>query len=153
MSTKKTEHHDSLGRVVGCLHRHARIYFEKELAPFGLGSGAFPVLMHLLHKDGMTQQELTEKLHVDKATITRVITKLVKSGYVRRERDPDDKRAYRLFVTQKARETSSEIRKVLRAWTAILAEGLTDEEQDTALKLLRHMRDNAVRYKKHKEDV
>jgi DNA-binding MarR family transcriptional regulator len=136
---------ESLGRIIACLYRHARIYFEKELAPFGLGSGALPVLKALLHHDGITQQELTEHLHVDKATITRTITKLTQLEYVRRENDPEDKRAYRLFVTEKARETAPKIRRVLHSWTAILSEGLTAEEKETALRLLRHMRDNALR--------
>ena len=139
--------HESLGRLIACLHRHARSYFEKELAPFGLGSGVLHVLMNLLHHDSINQQELSEHVHVDKATTTRAVTKLVKMGYVRREKDQTDKRAYRLFVTPKARETAPEIRKVLYSWTAILAEGLTDEEKEVALRLLRHMRDNAIRYK------
>ena len=142
------KHHESLGRVIACLHRHARSYFEKELAPFGLGSGALPVLMALLRKDGLNQQELSEKLHVDKATTTRAISKLVKMDYVQREKDQDDNRAYRLFVTQKAREIAPEIRKILHSWTAILAEDLTEKEKESALGLLRHMRDNAIRHKK-----
>jgi DNA-binding MarR family transcriptional regulator len=141
------EEHESFGRIIACLYRHARIYFEKELAPFGLGSGALPVLKALLHHDGITQHELTEHLHVDKATTTRMITKLIKQGYVRRENDPEDKRAYRLFVTKKARETAPEIRKVLHSWTVILSEGLSDDEKETAMRLLRHMRDNALRYR------
>jgi len=141
--------HESLGRLIACLHRHARSYIEKKLAPFGLGSGALPVLMILLHHDGVNQQEVSEKLHVDKATTTRAITKLARMGYVRRENDPDDNRAYRLFVTQKARDIAPEMRKVLHSWTAILAEGLTEKEKETALTLLKHMRDNALRYKKH----
>lgn len=143
------EHQESLGRLIGCLYRHARSYFEKELVPFGLGSGTLPVLMALLHHDGINQQELSEKLHVDKATTTRAITKLVKIGYVQRERDPADSRAYKLFLTSKARDIAPEIQKVLHSWTAILAKGLTDKEKDTALNLLRHMRDNAVSHKSH----
>lgn len=149
--SKNMKHHESLGQLIACLSRQARSYFEKELAPFDLGSGALHVLMNLLHQDGINQQELSEKLHVDKATTTRVITKLLKLGYVRREKDPADNRAYRIFVTQKAREIAPEIRKVLHSWTEILAEGLTEKEKETALTLLRHMRDNALRHKSHKE--
>lgn len=138
---------ESPGRLIACLYHQGRSYFEKELAPYNLGSGAMPVLKALLHHDGINQQELSEHLHVDKATTTRAIIKLIKIGYVRRERDPQDLRAYRLFVTPKAREIAPEIRRVLQAWTAILTEGLTDEEKETALTLLRHMRNNVLRHK------
>ncbi len=143
------EHHELLGRLLGCLHRYARSYFEKELAPFGLGSGTFPVLISLLHHGGMNQQELSEQLRVDKATTTRAVTKLSSLGYVRRENDPHDRRAYRLFATQKAKDIAPEVRNVLHSWTAILSDGFTSEEQDIALALLRRMRDNAMAYKHH----
>lgn len=145
---KNMERRESLGRLISCLHRHARSYFEKKLAPFGLGSGALHVVMILMHHDGINQQELSEKLHVDKANTTRTITKLIKEGYVRREKDQIDKRAYRLFITQKARDTAPKIREVLHSWTAIMAEGLTDEEKEIAMALLKRMRDNAIRNKK-----
>jgi DNA-binding MarR family transcriptional regulator len=103
--------------------------------------------MSLLHHDGINQQELSETLHVDKATTTRTITKLIELGYVKRERDLIDQRAYRLFVTQKAREIALDIRKVLHEWTASLSAGFTTEEREMTLMLLRRMRDNALAHK------
>ncbi|PIE33862.1 MarR family transcriptional regulator [candidate division KSB3 bacterium] len=143
------EQYHSFGRLIDCLSRQARRYFEKELAPFGLGSGALPVLTALLRHDGINQQELSEKLHVDKATITRTITTLITLDYVRRAKDPDDQRAYRLFPTQKARDIEPGIRKVLHVWTAILSEGFSREEREMALFLLRRMRDNALAHKRY----
>lgn len=141
------KHHESLGRLIGCLHRYARSYFEKELAPLGLGSGTLPILRSLLFHDGINQQELSEELRVDKATTTRGIAKLIELGYVSREKDPDDLRAYRLFVTQKARDIQPEIRKVHQAWTELLSEGFSPEEREMALSLLKRMRDNAIEHR------
>jgi DNA-binding MarR family transcriptional regulator len=149
---KSMKHHDqpSLGRLIACLHRQSRIYFDHALAPFGLSSGTLPLMGTLLRRDGTNQQELSEHLNVDKATITRMVSKLIEQGYVRREQDPDDKRAYRLFATQKARDIDPHIRQVLRGWTEILSDGFTDEEKDQAYALLNRMRDNALRYRKER---
>jgi DNA-binding MarR family transcriptional regulator len=103
--------------------------------------------MSLLRQDGLNQQELSERLHVDKATITRMVSKLMKQCYVRREQDPDDKRAYRLFATQQAHDVSSEVRQVLRGWTTVLVEGFSEEEKELAMKLLKRMCDNALHYR------
>jgi len=137
----------SLGRIIAGLHWQVRVYFDNALAPFGLSSGTLPLLRSLLRRDGLNQQELSERLHVDKATITRMIGKRMESGYVRREKDPADKRAYQLFATQKAHAIAPEIKQVLRDWTAILSEGFTDEEKKQAFALLTRMRDNALRYR------
>lgn len=143
----KSHEQPSLGRLIACLHRQSRIYFDNALAPFGLSSGTLPLLGSLLRQDGLNQQELSEHLHVDKATITRMISKLIELGYVRREHDPADKRAYRLFATRKARDIDPEVRQVLRGWTAILSEGFTNEEKELAFTFLTRMRDNALHHR------
>ncbi len=137
----------SLGRMIACLHRQSRVYFDNVLAPLGLSSGTMPVLGSLLRQDGLNQQELSGHLHVDKATITRMIGKLIDLGYVRREQDPADNRAYRLFATQKARDIEPDVRQAQRSWADILAEGFTDGEKDQAFALLNRMRENALRYR------
>jgi DNA-binding MarR family transcriptional regulator len=137
----------SLGRLLASLHWQARSYFDKELEQFGLSSGTLPVIIRLLRRDSLNQQKLSERLYVDKATITRMVGKLVKQGYVRREQDPEDKRAYRLFATQRAREIEPKIKQILRKWMFILVEGFSDEEKELAIDLLKRMHDNALHYR------
>lgn len=138
---------ETSGRLIACLYRQAQSYFEQHLAHLGLGSGTLQVLTILLKHDGFNQQELSAKLQVDKATITRAITKLCAQGYVTREKDVTDKRAYKLFVTPKARDTAPEIRKIRQAWAAVLSAGFTPEEEAMSMTLLKRMRDNALRHK------
>ena len=138
---------ESLGYWLSCLHRHAKSYFERELSKFGLGSGTHLFLTALFHEDGMNQQELSNNLHIDKATTTRAIKKLVDLGYVRREKDQIDNRAYKIFVTQKAKEIAPEIVEIRRLWTEILSYGFTEQEKETALNLLKRMSNNAVNKK------
>lgn len=146
MNTPK-EHQDNLGRLIADLYRQAHRYFEHHLAHLGLGSGTLPVLIRLLHHDGLNQQELSERLQVDKATITRMIAKLCTLGYVRREKDANDNRAYRVFTTPKAQEIAPEIRRILHSWPDILTENFTPEEKEAALHMLQRMKDNARRYR------
>lgn len=141
------EQHESFGRLLGCLHRQARSYFERELAAYRLGSGTLPVLLALLRHDGSNQQELSERLLVDKASITRAITKLLKQGYVRREKDATDLRAYRVFVTSKTQDIAPEIKAVLHSWTDILTQDFTEDEKQAAGAFLKRMRENALQEK------
>lgn len=135
---------DSLIKLIHRLHREARTYFEKEMAEHGLVTGSHRVLEELFYQDGMNQQELSDRLSVDKATTTRVIRKLVAAGYVKRHTDPFDKRAYRLFLTPKGRQIAPELSKKRRSWTRILSTGFTREENKTVLDLLKRMNANAA---------
>lgn len=135
---------ESLGRRIYGLHRYWRIYIDKHLEPFGIGSGQLPALLALYHNEGLNQEQLTRKLHVDKATTTRALSRLEELDLVRRERDPLDRRAFRLFLTDRGKEIRPRIRSVLADWTQMLSMGLSDRELEQAYELLGRMLANAA---------
>ena len=140
---------ESIGRMLGYLHRQAQRYFYREFSKLGLGSGTHVFLMLLHHHDGVTQQELTEKLHFDKAHTTRAIQKLIELGYVKKEKNPNDLRAYRIHLTKKAQEIVPQVKKVLCSWSDILSKNFSQEEKRSAMELLQKMTENAVEFTKN----
>ena len=114
------------------------------MAQFGLGSGNHLILMMLYHHDGISQNRIAHYLHVDKALTARSIKKLIELGYVRRERDEQDARAYRIYLTEKGWTIRSRVRGVLEGWSRALTQGLSAEERETAMSLLERMAQNAV---------
>ena len=138
---------ESVGHLISCLHRHAHVYFDKKMSKFELGSGTFIFLLPLYHHDGINQNELTKKLHFDKATTTRAIQKLLDLKYIKREKDEKDNRAYKLHITPKAEEIKPEIIKFLQSWTQILTEGFSVEEKKITIKLLNRMVKNSLDHK------
>ena len=135
---------ESLGRLISCLYRHTRVYVGKELEHHntGIGSGQFPFLMALYHKDGITQEDLAHLFDVDKATSARAIKKLHKAGFITRKRDAADKRMYRIFVTEKGRALEPVVKKISLKWTAHLLSGFEEEEKRYIIYLLKKMVDN-----------
>lgn len=121
--------HESIGRESVLLSREIHIFMSRELEPYGIGSAQFPFLMRLLHRDGISQESLTTALRCDRATGTRALNKLEESGYVRRETDPRDKRAYCVFLTQKARLLEPVIRDMASEINEVIFNGFTDEEK------------------------
>jgi len=86
------------------IYRSHLAYMAKELEEYGIGSGQFDFLMILYRKDGISQETLAKLLKVSKATSTRAVQSLEKEGYVYRQRDENDLRAYRVYLTEKGRE-------------------------------------------------
>lgn len=86
-----------------------------ELAHLGLDRW-YLALVHLAEADGpVTQQELADRMHLDKATMVRVIDHLSAGGYVQRERCPNDRRKHHLALLPKARPAVKEIKKAFHA--------------------------------------
>jgi DNA-binding MarR family transcriptional regulator len=69
------------------------------LAADGLTIAQFDVMATLQWAEGITQQELAQKLLVTKGNVCGLIDRLEQSGWVERRADSSDARARRLFLT------------------------------------------------------
>jgi len=145
---------ESIGRWISLLYRQGQITIGHELSAFNIHRGQAFVLMMLFQEDGLNQEELARRLCVDKATSGRAIKKLEAEGYVDRLRDPNDKRAYRIQLTEKGRLVEPELTRIFRNWTSVLSQGFSEEEKEQALALLKQMYENALQVKyKNEADV
>ena len=126
----------SIGKLVSVLYRLNQSYIKKELREYNLGPGQFQILQLLFKKEYVRQIDLAEMLEIDKTSMTRTISKLEASGYVRREKDNEDYRAYTVSLTPKANKIKSEIIPILKNWTHIVLEGFTDDEQEQFISCL-----------------
>ena len=86
---------------MSCVFRRVGSVYEKET---GLGVGQWFALVTLERSDGMSQGEMSRVFGVDPARVSRVGRALEKEGLVRRERDPEDGRVVRLYLTDAGRK-------------------------------------------------
>jgi MarR family transcriptional regulator, organic hydroperoxide resistance regulator len=78
------------------------------LAGHGLSLSQFDVLATLGHGEGITQQELAERLLVTKGNVVGLIDRVGAAGWVERRPDPEDRRVNRLYLTDAGRKLLSE---------------------------------------------
>lgn len=81
---------------------HARLErrMAESLAPHGLTLAQGDVLATLRFGDGITQQDLAERLLVTKGNIVGLIDRMGAAGWVERRPDPEDRRVNRLYLTE-----------------------------------------------------
>ena len=136
-----------MGRWISVLYRYGQSYMNKKMEPFGLNKGQLPVLIFLYKYDGSSQQQLTDYLRIDKGCDAKTIKKLEQEGYVTREIDSSDKRAFNVRLTQKAKDAIPAIREAIYSWEDVMTAGLNDEEKDAAEQIIYKMAKNAYNYK------
>jgi DNA-binding MarR family transcriptional regulator len=90
-------HHESL--VLMKLATWVQANIDAALAPQGLKTRHYQTLSVLRHKGPWAQHQVAEKLRIDRATMVAVINELESRDLVQRERDPTDKRHYKIWVT------------------------------------------------------
>jgi DNA-binding MarR family transcriptional regulator len=139
---------NSIGKWISILNRHCQAYISKHLKEYNIGSGQYVFIITLYKNNGISQDKLSELLNIDKGTTAKAIKKLEEEGYVRREIDPADRRAYKLYATEKAFAIEPAICEVLKSSNKILSMGFTEEDKAVARRLLEKMATNAVQYMK-----
>jgi MarR family transcriptional regulator, organic hydroperoxide resistance regulator len=76
---------------------------EQVLEHHGLSIAQFDILATLGFEQGITQQELAERLLVTKGNICGMIDRMEANGWVERRPDAEDRRANRLFLTRRGK--------------------------------------------------
>ncbi len=134
---------DPDGNVGFLLHdvsRLLRVRFDRRARALGLTRAQWRVLAHLSPRQGINQSSLAEILEVENITLGRHIDRLEDTDWVERRRDPGDRRAWRLFLTDKSRPVLDRM-EVLAAETQEEAmAGLSDGERGRLLELLLTMK-------------
>src|SRR5215207_9069989 len=83
---------------------------------FNLYEGQDQVLRQLWEEDGLPQAELTRRLGVEAASVSKALERMEKSGFVTRQQDPEDARANRITLTDRGKALEQPVKD---AWQAI----------------------------------
>jgi DNA-binding MarR family transcriptional regulator len=129
----------SIGRLVSVLHRQSQIYINNALKDLNISSAEYSFLFCLDRMDGITQEEMSAYLYIDKSATARAIKSLEQKGYVIRKKDMKDKRINRVFLTDKAKENMTEIRNRVFRWSEFLTEDLDTKTADIIYSTLEAM--------------
>ncbi|AKB25789.1 Transcriptional regulator, MarR family [Methanosarcina sp. MTP4] len=133
---------EPIGKVISYIYRYQRIFLDKELEPYGIGSGQFSFMMSLYLKDGVKQETFARMYKIDKATVARAIKKLEETGYVYRKQDAEDKRAYNVILTEKGKDIEAKMKEVAIKWNNIVLAGFSEEEKRLNAALFERMEQN-----------
>ena len=128
-----------MSEAIGFLiHDTARL-FRRELNERMRHSGV------TARNEGTNQVKLAEFLEVEPITLSRMIDRLADAGMLSRRRDPDDRRAWCLYLEEQSLPLIVELRAASAKLTEAAQEGLTGEEREQLASLVERMRQNLSR--------
>lgn len=142
-SKNKVEFEKSFGYLMSQLEKRRRRYMDEKLREYNFRGPMYLFLLSLAHNPGSSQDFLVEHFYMDKGNVARISRFLEESGYIRRDIHPEDKRQYKLFLTDKGQAMLPIIRSLINIWSQALTEGMTEYEKGLAVTLLERMLHNA----------
>ena len=132
MSNNRQPPIDDLDRFptarIARLARRLRHGFDLLLEPFGLTGVQFALLQRLSRVDGLVQADLGRRMAIEPATLTGIVQRLERDGWVRRDCDPENRRLQRVWLTDKARDAMPALLRVQAHRRRRILSGFSQEE-------------------------
>ena len=144
MSEQRTE----LEALDFLLSQVCRLHYVRAqglLDAIGIYRGQPPVLYVLHEQEGLTQSELAARLEVAPATVTKMLQRLERAGFVQRQTDSEDQRVSRVYLTDAGRAIQGDVVVALGRLAAETFGGFTIEERVVLRRLMIDMRENLSR--------
>ena len=93
-------------------------------------------LSELAREAPLSQNGLAGLLRLDKSTVSRLVTRMVERGWVRREPDPGDGRAARLILTSHGAEAAGRLQAARSEKFRALLDAIPEERRASLLETL-----------------
>ena len=139
---KNIQEPEGMGSLLAqtCRLHYARVH--ELLEKIGLYRGQPPMLHALWEQEGLSHTELAARLQISPATITKMIQRMERAGFIQRKSDPQDQRLSRVYLTEAGRAIRGEVEAI---WFHIEAEtfaGFSIQEKESLRNLFLRIQNN-----------
>jgi DNA-binding MarR family transcriptional regulator len=94
------------------------------------------LLFFLQKNDGSSLTQISQGLMLENPTVTGLIDRLEKSGYVKRSDHPNDRRVYLVHITEKGNKVANKALPIIKKLNEQIKEGYSKSEIDDFKKVL-----------------
>jgi DNA-binding MarR family transcriptional regulator len=99
-------------------------FYNRRLRRFGITYNHLFILTCLWEQDGVNVKDLSKQLLLDSSSLTGHLDRLEKRGLVLRQDDPEDRRAVRVFLTEKGRQLKEQLQPIGQELKETLQQGV-----------------------------
>jgi DNA-binding MarR family transcriptional regulator len=143
---------ESVGFLLSDVSRLMRRRFDERARSSGASVTQWRVLKILERKPGLNQGQIAELLEVEPITSCRMIDRLEEAGFVERRRDPADRRAWRIHLTDNAQPVLEELHELAGEMIEDALEGLSQPQRDALIASLETIRSNLIQTPENKPE-
>lgn len=136
---------ENIGTLLAQVSRLLRRSFDERARCIGVTRPQWQVLSLLKIHAGSNQGALAELLEVEPITLGRMIDRLQEAELVERRADPADRRAWRIFLTEKGEGLLDQLRPFGRETLTLALDGVNAGDREQFMATLTRVRANLSR--------
>ncbi|HEY9579126.1 MAG TPA: MarR family transcriptional regulator [Rhizorhapis sp.] len=133
---------ESIGYIFAGIARLMRRRFDEMSRDTGITSPQWRVLVSVHCNPGINQGTLADMLDVEPITTCRMVDRLEQAGLVERRHDPNDRRAWQIFLTDAAMPLIDGMKDRASLLNTAALAGLTKSDQNNLVRMLDTIRQN-----------
>lgn len=141
---------DTTGYMIANTGRRLTSTLTQLFQPHNLTSEQWSLLFALHHNEGVSQKELAELTGKDPANVTRILDQLERKGFVRREANPDDRRAFRMHNTPEGTKIAVALAPIEERFVEEVVAGIPREDLETFRAVMQAINANLERRQANK---
>jgi len=140
---------NSIGFLLAKAYQRSWGLLREEIESYDLTPPQFGLLAFLWQQDGLTQVEISEKGQIDRSTVGGLIDRLEKSGLLERRQHPQDRRAYKIYLTDRGRELEMPLSECAGRALTTFTVGLNEQDVIELRRILEILRGDRRVYEFH----
>jgi len=125
----------SVGFLITKAARSVKRELDERLTAYKVTSTQFITLSVLWEGDGITLTELGRSLYFDNPTMTGIIDRLERDGLVERQRDTEDRRSVKVFLTNKGKRLQNKLTPIANEVNQIALKTFSKKEKMNILSI------------------
>ncbi len=137
--------------LLDSIRQSRKQYFVREFEALGLGRGEGSCLLRICENPGISQENLSRLLLMDKGNLARRLSCMEEKGLVNRQVSPQDRRILELYPSEKGLDLLPRIREIRSCWDEHVLEDISPEEKERLSSMLQYIADKASEMLKNPE--
>lgn len=107
---------EEVGQVVQRLVRMMHLFERDQIRVFNFTASQCYTLLTVKKSGGLTMRELSDRMNLDSSTMTRVVTVLVRDGYLERHRSAEDRRIVTVALSERGQEAAARLEQSIEQY-------------------------------------
>jgi DNA-binding MarR family transcriptional regulator len=137
---------DALFVLINLLARLSNKAARLRLGSMGTWPGQIPIVLCLLAEEGLSQKELIERTRIEQSTMAEHLDRMERDELIYRVRDENDRRVFRIFLSDKVKESSDWLMQELENGVQMYTAGISGQDLEQCSNTLAKIIGNMEEY-------
>lgn len=125
---------DEVGTMMQKLVRALQLFERDQIKAYGFTTSQCYTILELYKSEGLTMNELSERMNLNSSTMTRILDNLVRDKYISRDKDESDRRIVVVSLTDAGKKIAQELDTTVKQYYKKIIDNIPEGQVEEILR-------------------